>query len=154
MRVDRVASAFRRKLVILRRKIALVVLLAGAAIVAAQEARSVWDGVYTEDQAKRGEAIYFDRCVRCHGATYMGGTDGAGPLVGPTFNGNWNSVKLDQMLDRVRLTMPMDKPASLSRQQTADALAFLLSINKIPAGKTELPRQAEMLALIQYKATK
>jgi len=147
MRVDSVASAFKRK-------IAIVVLVASGTLVAAQEVRSVWDGVYTEEQARRGEAIYFERCVRCHGATYMGGTDGALPLIGSTFNGNWNGVKLDQMLDRVRLTMPMDKPASLSRQQTADALAFLLSINKIPAGKTELPRQAEMLALIQYKATK
>jgi hypothetical protein len=84
----------------------------------------------------------------------MGGTDGAGPLIGPTFNGNWNNVTLDQMLDRVRLTMPMDKPATLSRQQTADALAFILSINKVPAGQTELPRQAEMLALIRYTPTK
>ena len=131
---------------------ALLPLLAAA--LRAQDGKSVWDGVYTEDQAKRGEELYFDRCVRCHGPTYMGGTDGAGPLVGPTFNGNWNNVPLDQMLDRVRLTMPMDKPASMSRQQTADALAFILSINKIPAGKTELPRQAEILNLIRYKAAK
>jgi len=119
-----------------------------------QELRSVWDGVYTEEQAKRGEALYAERCVRCHGASYMGGTDGATALVGPTFNGNWNNVPLDQMLDRVRLTMPMDKPATLSRQQTADALAFILSINKMPAGKTELPRQAEILNQITYKASK
>jgi mono/diheme cytochrome c family protein len=133
----------------------IAIAAAGAAgVVRAQDTRSVWDGVYTEEQAKRGEALYFERCVRCHGPSYMGGTDGAQPLIGSTFNGNWNGVPLDQMLDRVRLTMPQDKPASLSRQQTADALAFLFSINKIPAGKTELPRQAEMLALIQYKATK
>ena len=124
------------------------------AMAAAQEARSVWDGVYTEEQAKRGENLYFERCIRCHGPSYMGGTDGAGPLVGPTFNGNWNNVPLDQMLDRVRLTMPQDQPATLSRQQTADALAFIFSINKIPAGKTELPRQAEILNLIRYKASK
>jgi len=128
--------------------------LCAIALHARGQDKSVWDGVYTDEQAKRGEALYFERCVRCHGPTYMGGTDGAGPLIGPTFNGNWNNVPLDQMLDRVRLTMPMDKPASLSRQQTADALAFILSINKIPAGKTELPRQAEMLNLIQYKAAK
>jgi mono/diheme cytochrome c family protein len=128
--------------------------MAAIAVAAAQEKRSVWDGVYTEDQAKRGEALYNERCVRCHGPSYMGGTDGAGALVGPTFNGNWNGVALDQMLDRVRMTMPQDKPASLSRQQTADAIAFLLSINKIPPGKDELPRQSEMLALIQYKAAK
>jgi len=133
---------------------AILILAALSLAVAAQETRSVWDGVYTEEQAKRGENLYFERCIRCHGPSYMGGTDGAGPLIGPTFNGNWNNVPLDQMLDRVRLTMPQDQPATLSRQQTADALAFILSINKIPAGKTELPRQAEMLNLIHYKAAK
>jgi mono/diheme cytochrome c family protein len=130
------------------------VLAVAAVVVFVQETKSVWDGVYTEEQAKRGEALYFERCVRCHGPSYMGGSDGAQPLIGSTFNGNWNNVGLDQMLDRVRLSMPQDKPASMSRQQTADAIAFLLSINKIPAGKTELPREAEMLALIQYKAAK
>ena len=123
------------------------------AVSAGGQARSVWEGVYTEAQAKRGEALYLERCVHCHGPTYMG-ADGAGALVGPTFNGNWNGVPLDQMLDRVRATMPMDKPATLSRQQTADALAFIFSINKMPAGQTELPRQAEMLNLIQFKASK
>jgi mono/diheme cytochrome c family protein len=128
--------------------------LGAVVMLKAQEVRSVWTGVYTDAQAKRGEELYFERCVRCHGATFMGGTDGAGPLLGPTFNGNWNGVPLDQMLDRVRATMPQDKPATLSRQQVADALSFIFSINKIPAGKDELPRQAEMLNLIQYKASK
>ena len=134
--------------------VVVVAAVAAVAAAAAQEGRSVWEGVYTEAQAKRGEEIYFEQCVRCHGATFMGGTDGATALTGPTFNGNWNNVPLDQMLDRVRMTMPMDKPASMSRQQTADALAFILSINKIPAGKTELPRQSEMLNLIRYKMSK
>ena len=120
----------------------------------AQDTRSVWEGVYTDAQAKRGEALYFERCVRCDGPMLQGGTDGAGPLTGPTFNGNWNGVPLGQMLDRVRATMPQDKPLTLSRQQTADALAFIFSANKIPPGKAELPRQAEMLNLIQYKASK
>jgi mono/diheme cytochrome c family protein len=141
-----VASAFRRNIVLLL----FVPLLAGFV----PQEKSVWDGVYTDEQARRGEALYGERCVRCHGPGYMGGTDGATALVGPTFNGNWNGVTLDQMLDRVRLTMPQDKPASLSRAQTADALAFILSINKIPSGKTELPRQAEILALIRYTAAK
>jgi len=125
-----------------------------AASVVAQDMRTVWDGVYTEAQAKRGQAIYFDRCVRCHGPTLMGEADGVKPLMGPIFNGNWNGVTLDQMLDRVRATMPQDKPATLSRQQTADVLTYIFSVNKIPAGKAELPRQAEMLALIQFKPTR
>jgi cytochrome c len=119
-----------------------------------QPARSVWDGVYTEEQAKRGAALYFERCVHCHGATLSGAVDGAASLTGQTFYGNWNGVTLDLMLDRVRTTMPVDNPSSLSRQQTADLLAFVFSVNKFPTGKTELPRQAEMLSLIQFKASK
>jgi mono/diheme cytochrome c family protein len=119
-----------------------------------QTLRTVWDGVYTEEQAKRGEALYMERCVHCHGVNLAGAVDGAASLTGATFNGNWNGVTLDLMLDRVRTTMPVDKPASLSRQQIADLLAFLFSANKFPTGKTELPRQAEMLSLIQFKATR
>jgi cytochrome c len=129
----------------------------GAALTAAiesQTARSVWDGVYTEEQAKRGGALYAERCVHCHGADLSGAVDGAASLTGQTFYGNWNGVTLDLMLDRVRSTMPVDKPGSLSRQQTADLLAFVFSVNKFPAGKEELPRQAEMLNLIQFKASK
>jgi S-disulfanyl-L-cysteine oxidoreductase SoxD len=123
-------------------------------LLAGQPARTVWDGVYTEAQAKRGEEIYFERCVRCHGPMLMGGTDGAGPLIGPTFNGNWNGVPLGSMVDRMRMTMPLDKPATLSRQQTADVLTYILSVNKFPAGKEELPRTAEILNQIQFKASK
>jgi mono/diheme cytochrome c family protein len=123
-------------------------------LLAGQPARTVWDGVYTEAQAKRGEEIYFERCVRCHGPMLMGGTDGAGPLIGPTFNGNWNGVPLGSMVDRMRMTMPLDKPATLSRQQTADVLTYILSVNKFPVGKEELPRTAEILNQIQFKASK
>jgi S-disulfanyl-L-cysteine oxidoreductase SoxD len=124
-----------------------------ASALGAQPPRSVWDGVYTEEQAKRGAAIYVERCAHCHGPT-LGGIDAAAALTGPTFNGNWNGVTLDLMVERVRSTMPVDKPASLSRQQTADVLAYIFRVNKFPAGDTELPRQSEMLSLIQFKAMK
>ena len=122
--------------------------------VRAQPSRTIWDGVYTEAQAKRGEAVYFETCVRCHGPQLQGGNDGAGPLTGPTFNGNWNGVPLGQMVDRMRATMPLDKPNTLTRQQTADVLSFILSMNKVPAGKTELPRQVDLLNTIAFKTTK
>jgi mono/diheme cytochrome c family protein len=134
-----------------------VLLIAGVAALGAQEAqtpRTVWDDVYTDTQAKRGEEIYLERCVRCHGTTLAGGTDGAGPLTGPTFKGNWNGVGLGDMVERMRLSMPLDNPATLSRQQTADVLAYILSMNQFPAGKTDLPRQTELLNQIQFRATK
>jgi mono/diheme cytochrome c family protein len=139
-------------------KIALGVMMIGcAAAIGAQDAqgtRTVWDGVYTDVQAKRGEQIYLDRCVRCHGPTLMGGTDGAGPLTGPTFKGNWNGVALGDMVERMRVSMPLDNPATLSRQQTADVLAYILSVNEFPPGTADLPRQTEILNQIQFRATK
>jgi mono/diheme cytochrome c family protein len=122
-------------------------------MLSAQETRTVWDGVYTEEQAKRGETIYLEHCVRCHGPKLLGGNE-VGALTGPVFNGNWEGVPLSQMLDRVRVTMPLDKPSTMSRQQIADVLSYIFSFNKIPAGKAELSRQAEMLNLIVYKAPK
>jgi len=49
----------------------IFVLAVIAATVLAQTSRSVWDGVYTEAQAKRGEAIYEQNCVSCHGPALM-----------------------------------------------------------------------------------
>lgn len=129
-----------------------VACLAAAGFTHAQDARTIWDGVYTEAQARRGEAIYFDHCARCHSSTLAGGVDGAAPLTGPTFKGNWNGVPLGAMADRIRQTMPADKPATLSRQQTADVLTFILRANKAPAGKVELSRQAEILNTITFTA--
>jgi mono/diheme cytochrome c family protein len=133
--------------------VALCALPLLAIILSAQDTRTVLDGVYTEEQAKRGEAIYLEHCVRCHGPKLLGGNE-VGALTGPVFNGNWNGVPLSAMLDRVRATMPLDKPQTMSRQQIADVLSYIFSFNKIPAGKAELPRSAEMLNLIQYKAPK
>jgi len=148
------ASAFRRKTRIRRN---IVIALSGlpllVIVLSAQETRTVLDGVYTEAQAKRGEAIYFKSCVRCHGPKLLGGNE-VGALTGPVFNGNWNGVPLGQMLDRVRVTMPLDQPSTMSRQQIADVLTYIFSVNKIPAGKAELPRQAEMLNLIQFRTAK
>src|SRR5690349_2313150 len=126
---------------------ALAIAAFGVSVVcAAQDApKTVWDGVYTEAQAERGKALYMEKCVQCHGPELMGGGAGAGPLQGATFGGNWNGVPLGDMLERLRQSMPLDKPATLSRQQCADLLAFIFSVNKFPPGKTELSRQTEIL---------
>jgi len=117
------------------------------------ESHSVWDGVYTEDQAKRGEAVYRKECAACHGDQLTGG-ESAPPLAGGAFQANWNGLTLGDLFDRIRKTMPQTKPGSLTRQQNADVLAFMLSFNKFPAGKTELYRQSEMLKEIRFETKK
>jgi len=117
------------------------------------ESRSVWDGVYTEEQAKRGDAVYKKECGSCHGEMLTGG-ESAPPLTGGSFQANWNGLTLGDLFDRIRKTMPQSKPGSLTRPQVADVLAFMLSINKFPAGKTELYRQSEMLKEIRFETKK
>jgi len=119
----------------------------------AAESRSVWEGVYTEEQAKRGEPIYSKECAACHGAMLTGG-ESAPPLTGGAFLANWNGLTMADLFDRIRKTMPQTNPGRLTRQQDADILAFMLSINKFPPGKTELYRQSEMLREIRFESAK
>jgi|SRR5690349_5306265 mono/diheme cytochrome c family protein len=131
-------------------------LVSSVGIVRAQapaETHSVWDGVYTEEQAKRGETVYQKECAACHGAQLTGG-ESAPPLTGGVFQANWNGLTLGDLFDRIRKTMPLSKPNSLPRQQVADVLAFMLSNNKFPTGKTELYRQSEMLKEIRFETKK
>jgi S-disulfanyl-L-cysteine oxidoreductase SoxD len=116
--------------------------------------RSVWDGVYTEAQAKRGSTVYHQHCASCHGPELEGNGETAGPLVGPVFTSNWNGVTVGDMFERTRISMPLDKPGTLSRQQIADVLAYMFSENKLPVGKSELARQPEVLKQIKFEAVK
>jgi mono/diheme cytochrome c family protein len=125
----------------------------GAQEPASSESRSVWDGVYTEEQAKRGESLYKKQCASCHGATLNGG-ESAPPLSGGVFVSNWNGLTLGDLFDRIRKTMPQNSPGKLSRQEGSDVLAYMLSVNGFPAGKTELYRQAEMLKEIRFETAK
>ena len=114
---------------------------------------SVWDGVYTNDQAKRGEALYARECASCHGDLLTGGEQ-APPLAGGEFLANWTGLTAGDLFERIRKTMPMNKPGKLSREVNADILAFMLAVNKFPAGKTELSHNTELLNQIRIEATK
>ena len=115
--------------------------------------RSVWSGVYTEEQAKRGQALYGSECVGCHGGD-LDGVDEAPALSGGSFLGNWDGLTLGDLSERIRISMPPTKPGKLSRQQVADLVSYILSVNHMPAGKEELNRETEMLKQIKIVATK
>ena len=119
------------------------------ATAAAQASRSVWDGVYTAEQAKKGEALAMAQCVTCHGDALRGG-DVAPALTGDVFNVTWDGVTLVELADRIRVTMPFDNPGSLSRQQTSEVVAYVLSLSKIPAGAMPLSDDAAALGQIKF----
>ncbi len=115
--------------------------------------RSVWDGVFTKEQASRGDSAYSQNCASCHGTALTGG-ESAPPLTGGEFSSNWLGLTAGDLFDRIRTTMPADRPGRVSREQNADILAFILSMNQFPAGTSELPSRSEFLKLIRLEAEK
>ena len=102
---------------------------------------------------KRGEVISKDECVRCHGQGLAGGEQ-APPLEGAGFLSNWNGSTVGDLFERIRVSMPEGRPGTLSRQQNADILAYILSVNQFPSGKAELQRETDRLKQIQFVAQK
>jgi quinoprotein glucose dehydrogenase len=129
-------------------------ILAGAFIIglaAAQSPSSVRNGVYSEAQAARGAALYQTACASCHGDKLQG--KGQTPaLSGSDFTMNWDGMTVGDLFDKMQTSMPADKPGSLSREQNANLVAYLLSANKFPSGKADLSSDAEQLQHIRFEA--
>src|SRR6516165_4206727 len=127
--------------------------LATTALIYAQATRSVWDGVYSPEQAARGQALYSNMCASCHGLALNGG-ESAPPLSGGEFLSNWNGLTVGDLFERIRVSMPADNPGHLSRQQTADIIAHILNVNQFPPGKTDLDTRTEVLKQITIEMAK
>jgi mono/diheme cytochrome c family protein len=138
----------------MRTSIAIWVVATGLLVsVHGQAPASVWDGVYTEEQAGRGQALYGKECASCHGASLSGG-ETAPPLTGSGFMANWSGLSVGDLFERIRVSMPEGRPGTLSRQQNADILAYILSVNQFPAGKVELQKDTDRLKQIRFLAEK
>ena len=133
---------------------ALLILAFFFTIVApAQAPRTVWDGVFNEDQAKRGQTTFVEECSVCHGRD-LEGADMTPPLTGAGFMSNWDGLTVGDLVERIRISMPLNRPGALSRQQNADVVAYILRFNQFPSGKEELPRDAQAQKQILFKATR
>jgi S-disulfanyl-L-cysteine oxidoreductase SoxD len=132
------------------------------ALQAAAAKRTVIDGVYTTEQAKRGREQYRKRCVLCHLDNGQGqqavpeiagqslereGDAEAPPIAGDEFLAKWNGHSVRELFERTS-TMPVGSPGSLTPQQYADLVALILEMNKLPAGTQELPADRDALERI------
>jgi mono/diheme cytochrome c family protein len=118
---------------------------------AAQSPVSVWDSVFSDAQAARGVALYQAACGSCHGDKLQG--KGPTPaLTGSDFVMNWSGMTVGDLFDKIQTSMPADKPGSLSREQNASLVAYLLNANKFPSGKAELSSDADRLRQIRFEA--
>ena len=133
--------------------VAAAVYASALVVVGAQAAKSVNEGVYSEAQAKRGEAIYKEQCAACHGDN-LEGSGPMPPLAGKDFLTNWQGKPVADVFEKTATSMPATAPGSLSPEQTADTIAYLLNVGKYPAGAADLPAKADELKTISLDAPK
>jgi len=114
---------------------------------------SVWDGVFTEAQATRGEAVYTGACAFCHGHRLNGAPDdpdmrSTPPLARARFLRIWEGRSLATLFAYTRATMPEDNPNSLTDQENVDVMAYMLSVGEMPEGGVELEAEPTSLARV------
>lgn len=116
--------------------------LLGALVLAGQAAprRTLAEGVYSTEQATRGQQLYKARCAACHGNA-LEGTSGPA-LTGESFLSNWSAQPLANFVDKIQKTMPFNLPGTLSRSQSTELAAYVLQTDKFPAGRAELSEAA------------
>lgn len=105
------------------------------------------EGVYTRDQALRGEAIYQQACQSCHAADMAGGPAARG-LRGLAFQYLWKEKTLADLFASMRESMPPGSPGTLDDQAYIDILAAILERNEFPAGGAEIKADPETLKTI------
>ena len=123
----------------------------------AQAKKSQWDGVYTAAQATRGAETFKGKCAQCHGANLQGYAIEATPapaLTGAEFEKNWDSFPLSDLYDKIKMLMPQDDPGSLTAEQAADVIAFILQTGKYPVGTAEVSTDHAQLEAIKFLAKK
>lgn len=120
-------------------------------LLVAQESASggtVWDGVFTEAQALRGEAAYGRSCAACHKEDLLGG--GTAPaLAGEEFFRRWNESTVDDMVQTMKGSMPQEAPGSLAAQVYVDIVTYLLKASGSPTGSKELTAERDQLKLVR-----
>lgn len=108
------------------------------------------DGIYTGEQANLGKTLYGQQCAECHGDKLEGKGQNP-PLAGADFMSQWQDQTLDDLYTVIKGTMPANKPGSLTPEQSVQLIAYLLQVNNMPAGKTELPKDEAYLKTVHIE---
>ena len=115
---------------------ALLTLLAALVfigVVSARQTAAGAEGVYTAEQAGRGQNVYVSKCSECHDGGIMGPE-----LWGRDFLDEWEGKNVRSLLEAVKGTMPADAPGSLNERDVLDVVAYILQENGQPAGASPL----------------
>jgi mono/diheme cytochrome c family protein len=113
---------------------------------------SVWGGVYTAAQSKRGETFYSSACAQCHGLRLNGAGQPDQPpspaIARAGFLRKWSGQTVAAPFTYVRHKMPSDNPGAFNDQDSIDAVAHMFAVSNLPAGDKELPFDLKVLDYI------
>jgi len=129
-----------------------LLLLCGTSLLHAQETRSTSTGVFTEEQAKKGEAAYQSRCASCHGADLHSTEAEAPDLTEGAFKFGWQGKTVAERFDTIRKTMPPQRAGSLDDQTYLDIVTYILRFNNVPSGNQALQPDLDKLKQIVISA--
>ncbi len=96
---------------------------------------------FTVGQASRGQQVFTSVCSACHGRN---------EFTGPIFTLTWRADPVGNLFEHISTAMPQDRPGSLSREQYADVLAYILQLNGLAGGDRELPPDAALLSRMRW----
>ena len=106
--------------------------------------RTTMAGVYTTEQATKGREVFTSNCLGCHTtATHMG----------PAFQNKWFGRPLFDLYDYVSQAMPKAAPGSLTEDEYVWVTAYILRLNGMPAGRTELNPEPAWLKGVKVDST-
>jgi hypothetical protein len=131
---------------IVRASLTLILTAGSAATIPAQDTatsvpeRTLTSGVFSEQQASRGEGVYKTACQSCHAKS---------EYTGDKFKVAWVTKTAFDVFDVIRSQMPEDNPGSLERQEYVDVVAYIFSLNAYPTGSAELPAEDAVLKKIR-----
>lgn len=117
------------------------------------ELASVWSGIYTEEQAARGESLYMGACAMCHGRRLNGAPEdpdmrSTPPLARERMIRSWEGQSVASLFEYTRSTMPEANPGYMSDQEYLDIIAFMFQVSEMPPGEEELAPVSERLSRI------
>ncbi len=119
----------------------MLTLAVTAAVLGAQgTVRSSADGVYTREQADQGRDVFALACQSCHAPTQHSL---------PPFRQKWFGRTLGDLFGYLRREMPQTDPGTMSDEEYAQLVAYLLRINGMPTGRVPLAADSAALHTIR-----
>jgi mono/diheme cytochrome c family protein len=135
--------------------LSLACLVMAVTCAAAQdEPRTVWDGIYTIEQAERGQGLVDEYCAVCHGKN-LRGSQGAPAIAGVALLYLWDGRTLGELLETISTTIPPGQGGALTDQEYVDVLAIMLQRSDFPTGnEAGLPESREEIEHVMIRREK